>query len=575
MSFGTRAGVLDDSDQILYIEGYITDITEEKILTKSIFENDKQFKELYEKSPIPYQSLDENGFILSINQKWLEELGYKKEEVLGSWFGNYLTDEYKEKFKEFFPIFKNNGVISNVYYSLLTKNGEEIKASFNGKILKDHNNNFKQTNCVFINITDQENRENKLLEIAEGLKETQKIANLGNWKWDIKSNQVFWSDEIKEIFGFDSSLKTHDILPNLKNHFHPEDYENVQKALNSLLTKNKYSFLEFRIIKPNGDVRYLTGKIIKKLFDDTGFPKEIHGIVQDITETKLINSQLDLKNAALNAAGNSIVITDTNAIIEWVNPAFEKMTGYSANEVIGKNPKEILKSGRTNPEIYSDMWETINSGEIWRGDFINRRKDGVYYEEHQVITPIKNNFGKNTHFIAIKEDVTEDKKKENLLKLKTYLQEKLILFGDILNEIKSEHELVDAYIKLSEKILNYSKITLYFYEEYNQLNSIEKVEAYPVFIKKRENISKDSQEYSTVINVLSKNEEFIHKIDEKVDAFYLPLCGEGRTIGLIKFEFFDLQNLENEKINWLRIITDQTTLAYLNLKNYQKKCTIN
>jgi PAS domain S-box-containing protein len=94
-----------------------------------------------------------------------------------------------------------------------------------------------------------------------------------------------------------------------------------------------------------------------------------------------------LQAAALEAAANAIVITDFRGTIQWVNPAFTTMTGYGAEEVLGKNPR-LLKSGKQSQSFYADLWSTVSSGRIWHGELINRRKDGTTYIEEQTITPL-------------------------------------------------------------------------------------------------------------------------------------------------------------------------------------------
>ena len=105
----------------------------------------------------------------------------------------------------------------------------------------------------------------------------------------------------------------------------------------------------------------------------------------------------------------SVVVTDKNGTIEYVNPTFRKVTGYTANEVIGQNPN-ILKSGDTPESYYKELWNTILSGKVWRGEFKNKRKNGKEFWESASISPIKNEDGEITHFVAVKEDITEQKK---------------------------------------------------------------------------------------------------------------------------------------------------------------------
>ena len=128
------------------------------------------------------------------------------------------------------------------------------------------------------------------------------------------------------------------------------------------------------------------------------------------------DATLRLHGAALTAAANAIVITDTRGTIVSVNPAFSQLTGYAADEAIGRNPRELIKSARQDPRIYKDLWETVASGRVWSGELTNRRKDGTDYPEYQVITPLRNAEGAITHFIAIKEDLSGRKRAEEALR---------------------------------------------------------------------------------------------------------------------------------------------------------------
>ena len=561
-------GVFDEQDNLSYIEGYIADITSERILTRTFNQNEKYFQALYNKSPIPFQSLDINGNIILINQAWLNELGYTRKDVIGTWFGDYLTDEEKEKFNQTFSSFKQKGEISNIQFSLKKKNGDFIRVNYNGKILSNEKDEFEKTHCVFTNITEKEKKEKKLEEYADLLKLAQSIAHLGSWKWNLYTDKIEWSDEIEQIFGFDNHELNYDILTILKKIVHPEDKKIALDAYYSFLENKEIKLLEIRIIRPNGEIRNIWAEVGIKKVDQNGKLIEVVGTVQDITKNKEMLHELELKNAALNSAGNSIVITDSNAMIEWVNPAFEKLTGYSASEAIGNNPKKILKSGKTNPDVYTDMWNTVKQGEIWRGIFINRRKDGSLYEEHQVINPIKNDSGNITHFVAIKEDISESKRTEKLLKLKTVLQETLINFGNRLNQINSITQLVEEFNSIITNRINCSKINLYLLNHYNMF--FEKVDIYPILYKGTELISNDDAEYASILKIL--NDIKIVKVNEgeQISKMLIPLYGEGLSIGVIEYSIQNMDELQSEVLNWLEIMTNQTILAYLSIKNNRK-----
>ena len=158
--------------------------------------------------------------------------------------------------------------------------------------------------------------------------------------------------------------------------------------------------------------------------------------VRDISQ--FIEEKLELRklNTAIEQSGNSIIITDISGKIEYVNPAFLNITGYSLQEVMGKNPN-ILKTEYHDASYYKKLWETVNNGLTWRGEFMNQKKNGELYWEEATITPVLDETQKITNFIAIKEDITERKKDEELLRER-------LNFIELINKISSSFISVDV-----------------------------------------------------------------------------------------------------------------------------------
>src|ERR1039457_4984362 len=135
----------------------------------------------------------------------------------------------------------------------------------------------------------------------------------------------------------------------------------------------------------------------------------------DIMGQKQSEALLRLQSAALEAAANAIIITDRAGAVIWTNSAFTRLTGYSAEEVVGQNTR-FLKSGQHDQTFYQNLWETLLAGRVWHGELINRRKDGSLYAEDNVITPVRDERGEVANFIAIKQDITERKELEAQLR---------------------------------------------------------------------------------------------------------------------------------------------------------------
>ena len=135
--------------------------------------------------------------------------------------------------------------------------------------------------------------------------------------------------------------------------------------------------------------------------------KYLLGNFRDITERKRSEEASTRLSMAVDQAAEGIVITDPEGRIEYINPSFERITGYLQKEAVGRNMR-ILKSGKQDEMFYRNMWETIFRGEVWRGNFINKKKDGTLYEEESIISPVRTASGKIINFVAGKRDITQD-----------------------------------------------------------------------------------------------------------------------------------------------------------------------
>ena len=146
---------------------------------------------------------------------------------------------------------------------------------------------------------------------------------------------------------------------------------------------------------------------LEMLADQQG--RSVRAVLIDITGRRLAEEQTRKLSQAIEQSPASIVITDLDAKVEYVNAAFTRATGYARDEIIGQNPR-LLKSTNTSAETYREMWAALARGETWEGEFHNRRKDGSEYIEFSVVTPIRQQDGRITHYAAIKEDITEKKR---------------------------------------------------------------------------------------------------------------------------------------------------------------------
>jgi len=223
------------------------------------------------------------------------------------------------------------------------------------------------------------------------------------------------------------------------------DEQNIIKTGKPVINK------EERETWPNGNITWVsTSKV--PLRDKNGKIVGTFGISRNITESKQNEEQLMLLSRAVEQSPVAIVVTDKNAKILYVNTSFTTISGYSTNETIGKNPA-ILKSGYHSKEFYQKLWSTILSGKEWKGEFYNKRKNGEFYWEAAIISPVVNDEGEITHFVEVKEDISEKKKIEELIKQQNELLQ--IMFDNIpimLSRYDSKQDILWLNRQFEEKI---------------------------------------------------------------------------------------------------------------------------
>ncbi len=203
-------------------------------------------------------------------------------------------------------------------------------------------------------------------------------------------------------------------------------------------------------------IRYgkdLENEVRERTFD---LDETARALQKELDARKRAEADLLLQSAALQAAASAIVITDSNGSIEWVNQAFTVLTGYSSEESIGRNHWELLRSDVHDSDFFKQLWDTIHSGDVWRGEMINRHKDGTLYPEDQVITSVKDDNGNILHFIDIKRDLTEQRKLEAQLRHAQRMESIGTLAGGVAHDFNNLLAAIFGYgslalMKMSDK----------------------------------------------------------------------------------------------------------------------------
>ncbi|HCY86965.1 MAG TPA: hypothetical protein DHV36_17675 [Desulfobacteraceae bacterium] len=218
-----------------------------------------------------------------------------------------------------------------------------------------------------------------------------------------KTMRIVWSnDRAKDMFG-----------PNIEKKKCVQAYGSTACTCQNCIVQDTFTDSRMRVQEYehtdiDGTLRTFRCRTSVAGYAQDGSPSQVMEIMEDVTAQRANEKEIRVLSQAVEYSPVTVVITDTKGIIEYVNPKFTEITGYTSAEAIGKNPK-ILSAGKTTAKEYRDMWETISSGGIWQGEFVNKKKNGDLYWEAASISPIRDEKNRIIHYVAVKEDITDRK----------------------------------------------------------------------------------------------------------------------------------------------------------------------
>jgi PAS domain S-box-containing protein len=209
------------------------------------------------------------------------------------------------------------------------------------------------------------------------------------------------NDAFAQIFGYES---VDHVVERQAKDFYPSEAAR-QALMAQLEARGELHNHEMVLVRADDTPVWVLANM-NLVTDEGGDPWLVEGTMVDISERKRAEDRLALQSTALESAASAIVITDPDGTIQWVNPAFSWLTGYTAEEAVGQNSR-ILRSDRQPESVYDELWRTINDGRVWHGELVNRRKDGELSNDEVTITPVLGAGGEIDHFIAVMQDVSD------------------------------------------------------------------------------------------------------------------------------------------------------------------------
>jgi len=270
-------------------------------------------------------------------------------------------------------------------------------------------------------IEKQQLTEQALAQSNDLLSRAEQIGSLGSWAWDIAEDRVACSDGLYRIFGLTPQEFGATYTAYL-DRVHPEDRQYVSRLIEAAFRDHGIFEYENRIMRPDNQIRIMQtrGEVI---LDEQGQPTRLLGISIDVTESRHAQDTNRQLSRIVEQTADTVLVTSRIGKIEYVNPAFERLTGFTRKEVLGSTPR-IFKSGVYHDPFYRELWTTILRGESFLGEIADYKKDGELFHEVRTITPLRDAQGNITHFVATGKDITKHKQDEDELR-KAYAEMEL------------------------------------------------------------------------------------------------------------------------------------------------------
>ena len=366
-------------------------------------ESEERFLSAFEYAAIGMALVAPEGRWLKVNRALCALTGYSEEELLTKSFQDIThPDDLETDLGYVRQLLSGEIPTYQIEKRYFHKAGQIVWIQLNVSLVRDRQGKPLHLISQIQDITEGKQTEQKLRQSEEYFRTVTENAMDIIAVLDADGMLRYISPSVQHVFGYTAEEL---VGRNPFELVHPEDLAPTQEAFRAAVaTPGGTVRAEFRFRHKDGSWR-AEEAVTRNLVHDPG----VRGVVlncRDVTERKQAEERLRLLSGAVESAANAIVITDRQGTIIWVNRAFTLLTGYSLPEVVGQKTS-LLKSGLHEEAFYRNLWETVLAGRDWSAEMVNRRKDGTLYTEANTITPMRDERGQITHFIAVKQDVTE------------------------------------------------------------------------------------------------------------------------------------------------------------------------
>jgi len=427
--------------QLLYTEGFMEDITERKLAERKLLESEERFRSLFENATLGIYRTTPDGRIDIANPTLLRMLGYESFSALAERDLEKSGFEPSYSRSVFRKILEEQGTIRGLESTWTRRDGSSVSVLESVRCVKDEAGAATFYDGIVEDITERKGMQDALRKSEEKFAKAFRCSPAVTILAEIvgESDRIV---EVNEAFEQITGYRVEDAV----GHSTEElalwaDSREFNDYVQQLQAHGRIRNYEMRFRRKNDEVG--AALLSAEFIELDGKPHVISEAV-DITEQKKAEQARTTLVTAIEQASETIVITDLAGTIQYCNPAFSKVTGYSKEEAIGQNPR-VLKSGKHSQEFYEELWATITQGSVWTGHLVNKKKDGSLYEEDVTISPIRDTPGEISGFVAVKRDVTDRLHLEDQLRQAQKLESIGRLAGGVAHDFNNLLTVINGY----------------------------------------------------------------------------------------------------------------------------------
>jgi PAS domain S-box-containing protein len=410
------------SGAVVRLEGTVADINERRRAEQALVDSERRFRATFEQAAVGIAHVAPDGRWVLVNTRLCAIVGYEREELLARRFQDIThPDDLPRDLEHVRRLLAGEITSYSLEKRYLRKDGSVVWINLTVALVRRDDGSPDYFVSVVEDITERKRAETMLRDAEERFRQLADNVNEVFWVSNAENTQMlFVSSAYESIWG----RSRESLYASPRDWFeavHPDDRAWLHESLTTKQASGDYDEI-YRIVRPDGAVRWIHDRAYP-VRDASGAVYRMVGTATDITERKRIEDELRVLSLAVEQSAESIVITDLEGRIEYVNAAFTRVSGYAREELIGRNER-MLQSGRTPRATFEDLWRTLLRGETWRGEFINRRKDGSEYIEEAIISPVRQEDGRIIKYVGVKQDVTEKRRiADELERYREHLEE--------------------------------------------------------------------------------------------------------------------------------------------------------